>query len=512
MTLENSSAPLAALEAQFARIWAFREASGILGWDMQTMMPTGSAAARGETLAALAGAAHALLVDPRVAEWLDAAEAEGGDDASDDEARWRRANLREMRRSWIHGSSLPSDLVEALERATAAADIAWRGARAQSDFAALLPTLSEVLNLTRQAASAKGAALGLDPYDALVDQYEPGATAVQIDAWFAELSAVLPDFLEEVIARQAQEPSPPEFDVPFPDEAQRAFCSEMMAAAGFDFDRGRLDISAHPFCGGATDDVRITTRYDGSDPLKGLFGVMHETGHALYEQGRPKRWRTQPVGEARGLALHESQSLLIEMQVTRGPEFLSFAAPRMAAAFGRPANDPAFSPDALRRRAHRVARSFIRVDADEVSYPLHVILRTRLERAMIAGDLPLGDLPGAWNAGMRELLGVTPPDDRRGCLQDIHWPSGGWGYFPTYTLGAMAAAQLYEAALAAHPEIPERIAQGDFGPLVGWLREKVHGRASVAATDAILRDATGASLGTGAFLRRIKARYGAPAA
>ncbi len=499
-----------ALEAQFARRWAFDEAAGILGWDMQTTMPTGAAESRGETLAALASASHALIVDPRVADWLDAAEAELSDapPTEDAEALWRRANVREMRREWVHASALPEELVAALTKATTAAEMVWREARAESDFAMLAPRLEEVLRLTREAAAAKAAALGLDPYDALADQYEAGARAAAIEPLFDELAAFLPDFLDAAIARQSAAPEAPELGAAFSDEAQRVFCLEMMRAAGFDFERGRLDVSLHPFCGGATDDVRITTRYDAADPLKGLFGVMHETGHALYEQGLPSRWNKQPIGGARGLVLHESQSLLIEMQVVKSREFMRFAAPRMAAAFGRSSDDPAFSADALVRRAHRVARSFIRVDADEVSYPLHVILRMRLERAMIAGDLELADLPGAWSDGMDSLLGVRPPDDRLGCLQDIHWPGGAFGYFPTYTLGAMAAAQLFEAALGQRPEIAERLSQGDFAPLLGWLREKVHARASLVSTDEILSEATGAPLGTAAFIRRLKARYG----
>lgn len=500
--------PLALLEGQFARRWAFGEAAGILGWDAQTMMPTGAAASRGETLAALAGARHALLTDPLVSDWLDAAEATPPDGA-DAEAAWRRANLKEMRRAWLRATAEPQDLVEALERATSAAEMAWRSARAESDFAALAPHLEEVLNLTRRSAEAVGAALGRAPYDALLDLYEPDARAETVEAQFDALSAFLPTFLESVLARQAEEPDAPEFDAVFPDAAQKALGEEMMRVAGFDFSRGRLDVSLHPFCGGASDDVRITTRYDGATPIKGLWGVLHETGHALYEQGLPARWRTQPVGAARGLVLHESQSLMIEQQIARGPEFLRFAAPRVAAAFGRPEGDAAFSAEALGRRARKVQRSLIRVDADEVTYPLHIILRARLEQALLGGALRIAELPGAWRDGMRELVGLEPPDDAQGCLQDIHWPSGAWGYFPTYTLGAMAAAQLYEAAVAARPEIPERLAAGDFAPAVGWLREMVHAKASAYSTDEIMIAATGAPLGVAAFQRRLTARYGA---
>ncbi|MCI4666177.1 MAG: carboxypeptidase M32 [Neomegalonema sp.] len=506
--LDQAAAAMSALEAQFSRQWAFGEACGILGWDKQTMMPNGAADARGDTMAALVGAQHELMLDPRMSDWFAAAESVSAPADDDEDALWRQANLREMRRAWRDAVALPTALVEALSKATTAAEMAWRTARAESNFAALKPHLEEVLRLTREQAAAKAEQLGVSLYDALLDQFEPGARGERIEAHFSALSAFLPDFLDDVLTRQGQAAPAPDLGGPFDDTAQKALCEAMMKAVGFDFDRGRLDVSLHPFCGGATDDVRITTRYDANDPLKGFFGVLHETGHALYQQGLPARWRMQPVGGPRGLVLHESQSLLLEMQVARSPEFLRFAAPIMATSLGRAPTDPAFAPEAIRQRAHKVERGMIRVDADEVSYPAHVILRTRLERAMVHDDLQIADLPGAWNDGMKELLGVVPANDAEGCLQDIHWPSGGWGYFPTYTLGAMAAAQLFEAALAAAPQLPDQLREGDLSALVAWLRANVHGKASLQTTDQILTAATGAPLGADAFMRRLRARYG----
>ena len=235
------------------------------------------------------------------------------------------------------------------------------------------------------------------------------------------------------------------------------------------------------------------------------MGVLHETGHGLYEAGLPRDWRRQPVGNARGMALHESQSLLMEMQACRSDAFLEFAAPRMRAAFGK--DGPAWTADNLHRLYTRVAPGYIRVDADEVTYPLHIMLRYRLERAMLAGDLKLADLPGAWNEGMRELLGIVPPDDALGCLQDIHWPDGGWGYFPTYTLGALAAAQLFAAARRANPGLLAAIGKGDFAPLLAWLRANVHGKGSLESTDQVLIEATGDRLGTAAFKAHLETRY-----
>jgi carboxypeptidase Taq len=278
-----------------------------------------------------------------------------------------------------------------------------------------------------------------------------------------------------------------------------------MGIIGFDFAHGRFDVSLHPFCGGVQDDVRITTRYREDDFVSALMGTLHETGHAMYERGRPAAWRYQPVGTARGMALHESQSLLVEMQVCRSPEFLGFLAPILREAFVT--EGEAFTAENLQGLYTRVEPGFIRVDADEVCYPSHVILRYRLERAMIAGDLDLAELPGAWNDGMRELLGITPPDDRRGCLQDIHWYGGAWGYFPTYTLGAMTAAQLYDAAKRAVPEIPAAITRGDFKPLMAWLAENIHGQGSRWSSVELVKRASGKPLDPAIFQAHLERRY-----
>lgn len=493
-----------ALETLFARRHHLGEAQGVLGWDRQVMMPTGAAGARAETLAALAALSHEMLTAPETAERLAAAQ----EDPAVAADPWRAANLQEMRRVHAHASALPSSLVERIVRAESLGEMAWREAREKDDFAILAPALSETLALQREAAAAKGAALGLSPYDALLDQFEPGARAQRIDALFAELAAFLPDFTEAALEAQADRP-PPLLEGPFEVEKQRALALKLMEAVGFDAARGRLDVSLHPFCGGADDDVRITTRYQEADFTSALMGVLHETGHALYEQGLPGDWRrAQPVGRSRGMALHESQSLLIEMQICRGEPFLRFAVPQFRAAFGAAEDDPAWSVESFVARCQRVAKGFIRVDADEVTYPAHVIQRYRLERAMIAGELDVADLPGAWNDALEALLGIRPPSDRLGCLQDIHWPSGAFGYFPTYTMGALAAAQLREAAATAMPDLDDRIAGGDFSGLLNWLRETVHSCASLTNSDTILRSATGAPLETRAFRRHLENRYG----
>jgi len=491
--------PYDALTRRFARLSALREAAGMLHWDMASMMPAGGAEARGEQLAALDLVCHDLLSDPAMADLFAAT------DAADGLEPWRDANLRAMRRVWLHETALNPALVEAMTRARHTCEMAWRQARPAGDFAAVLPALEALLALVREVAAAKAEALGLAPYDALLDEYEPGGSAARIDEIFGGLAAFLPGFLARVLERQAAAPAPLAPPGPFPVAAQEALARRLMRAVGFDFDHGRLDTSLHPFCGGVPDDVRITTRYDEADFTTAIMGVLHETGHAMYERGLPRAWRRQPVGEACGMAIHESQSLLIEMQACRSASFMGFMAPLAREAFG--GDGPAWAPDNLLRRALRVEPGLIRVDADEVTYPAHVILRYRLETRMIAGDLAPRDLPGAWNEGMEELLGIRPPDDRLGCLQDIHWYDGAWGYFPTYTLGAMAAAQLFAAAKAAVPEIPAAIGRGDFAPLMGWLREHVHALGSFYTTDDLLEHATGRPLDPKVFEAHLSARY-----
>ena len=488
------------LSKKFKRLHALQEAAGMLGWDMSAMMPAGGAEARTEQLATLSVVCHEILTDPNLDELFDRASAETkGLDA------WTQANLKEMHRRWLHATALESDLVEALSKACKRCEMIWREARPKSDFQAVLPALTEVLNLTRQAAAAKAERLGCSLYDALLDQYEPGGSSARIDAVFADLADFLPGFLEAVLDRQAAQPAPLPLEGPFPRDRQEALGRKLMAAVGFDFEHGRLDVSLHPFCGGVPDDVRITTRYDESDFMTSLMGVLHETGHAMYERGLPKDWRLQPVGEARGMAMHESQSLMVEMQACRSREFVAFLAPLARAAFD--GDGPAWEADNLLRHYNEVKPDFIRVDADEVTYPAHVILRYRLEKALIAGEMELEALPGEWNRGMAELLGITPPEDRLGCLQDIHWYDGAWGYFPTYTLGAMTAAQLFAAAKEARPEIPEALGRGDFAPLMGWLAAHVHAQASSAGFEQILEKATGEPLNPKIFEAHLKARY-----
>jgi carboxypeptidase Taq len=487
------------LEQRFRRIGAIGQAISVLHWDTAAIMPGGGAAARAEQLATLRLIQHEHLVVPEIEALLAEANA-----ASDELGEWQRANLREIRRHWLHAAAVPGALVEAESRACSECEAVWRRSRLENDFTAVLPGLERILLIEREIAAIKAERLGTSPYEALLDQYEPGASVAEIDRLFDEIAGFLPDLIEDAMNRQAAPPSALACG-PFPIETQRRLAMRLMERIGFDFTHGRLDISAHPFCGGTPDDVRITTRYNENDFARALMGVLHETGHALYQRGLPNEWRLQPVGRARGMAMHESQSLLLEMQVCRSRAFLTYAAPIIREAFG--GDGPEWEVDALYRRQIRVRRGFIRVDADEVTYPAHVILRYRLERAMLAGDLHPAELPGAWAAGMREMLGVAPDDDREGCLQDIHWYDGNWGYFPTYTLGALIAAQLFEAARRDVPGLMQAIAEGEFAPLLGWARERVHSKGSLLSTAELVETATGRPLGTASFERHLRDRY-----
>lgn len=489
-----------ALRDRFARIAALEEVGSILHWDTSVTMPSGSVAARGEQMATLAGLSHQLITAPELAGHLEDAEERSEFLTPDD-----RRNLALMRRKHLRATALPADLVEAAARANSACESAWRTARRESDFAAVATLLAEVVRLTREQAQALSAATGLAPYDALMDGFQPGLSDARVAEIFGPLEAALRELLPLVLERQAAQPVPIPLPGPFPVEAQRALCRRLAERAGIDFATARLDESTHPFCGGTPTDTRITTRYREDDAAQAILGVLHECGHALYERNLPRAWARQPLGESAGMAAHESQSLIVEMQACRSDAFLAWLGPQLHAAFG---GDPTpYAALNLARLWRRVAPGLIRVEADEVTYPAHIILRWRLERALIAGELAVADLPGAWNEGITALLGLDVPDDARGCLQDIHWYDGAFGYFPSYTLGAMGAAQLYAAAVAAVPEIPVRLAEGDLAPLTAWLRENVHDHGSRYGFDDLLRAATGRALDPAVFIAHLRARY-----
>ncbi len=485
---------------RFRLVATIGECASMLGWDAAAIMPPGGGQARGDQLAVLALLGHRNLIAPETEADLAAAEASGA---------WESANLGLMRHAYKRAKALPADLVEARAKANSNCEKIWRVARGEADFALVKPHLAEVLHLTRLSATALSEALGISPYDALMDGYQHGIGAGDVAPVFAAYEDFLAIALSEAERLQARHRDPVRPAGPFPIAAQETLCRDLAQRLGLDFNHARLDRSAHPFSGGTPTDVRITTRYAEDDVTSAILAVVHETGHALYERGLPPAYARQPVGEAAGMAMHESQSLIVEMQAVRSDAFLGWLGGRLHATFG---GEPApYGAENLGRLWRRVRRSTIRVDADELTYPAHVILRFRLERAMIAGDLTVADLPGAWNDGLHALLGITPPDDAQGCLQDIHWYDGAFGYFPSYTLGAMAAAQLMQAARATIPTMDEAFGRGDVSPLLVWLRTHVHGIGSRLGFNTIMEQATGRKLDPLAFQNHLRLRYLTPA-
>lgn len=487
------------LAKRFERMAVLGEASAMLGWDASVMMPVGGSAARGDQFAVLASLSHEMLTAPEIGEDLALAHSVALPDA------WQARNLHLMQRAYQRATALPVDLVEAMARANTKCEQIWREARKQSDFAMVQEALTEVVALTREQADALSPVLGLTPYDCLMDGFQPGITASDVTPVFAAYRAFLTEALPQAEAVQARKPKPVALKGPFPADRQEALCRALSLRAGLEADHSRLDRSTHPFCGGIPVDVRITTRYDEQNFAKSLLGVMHETGHALYERGLPKAFIRQPVGSAAGMAAHESQSLIIEMQACRSDAWLSWLSQELAACF--PQEGASLAPDNLALLWRRVERGFIRVDADEMTYPAHVMMRFELEQALFSGAVQVKDLPERWNTAMQDLLGITPPDDAQGVLQDIHWYNGLFGYFPSYTLGAMAAAQLMQAARQQDTSIDTALAQGDLGPLLSWLRRHIHGAGSFYGFNDLMRAATGKVLTPDAFTAHLKRRY-----
>ena len=461
------------------------------------MMPPGGSKARGEALAELSVLEHQLLTDPKVATWIAAAQQEDLNDVE-------QANLREMSRLHHQASLLPESLVEAKSLAGSRCEHAWRSQRPANDWEGFSDNLKEVVKYSREEARLRAEAKGCSPYDALLDIFEPGMTSAQLDNLFADVKSWLPDLLNKVVAKQSQQSLIAPVG-PFPSAVQRELGLETMAQLGFDFTAGRLDISAHPFCGGVPEDVRITTRYDENELLSALFGVIHETGHARYEQNLPRSWSGQPIALARSTAIHESQSLFFEMQLGRSKAFLMRLIPAVTRHFG---DQAAFEESNFIAWNQQVKPGFIRVDADEVSYPAHVILRYEIERALINGDIEVDDIPALWNEKMQAWLGLsTIGNYRNGCMQDIHWTDGGFGYFPSYTLGAMYAAQLFSAANRALPDLNQSIAQGEFGALFEWLRQNIWQHGSRFTTEQLITQATGEPLSSRYFRSHLESRY-----
>ncbi len=474
----------------------------LLHWDQQTYMPPRGSAHRAEQLALLAGLAHAQFTAPEIGDLLSEAESAN---VTHVPRSAPAVNIREVRRAYDRATRIPARLVEELARTSALAQDVWVEARKASDYDRFRPWLEKLVALKRDEAKAIGRDGPL--YDALLDEYEPGETAARLAPIFAELQSALVDLVGKIGA-SAREPDRTVLHRTFPIPAQEAFGKAVAAAFGFDFHAGRLDPTTHPFCSGiGPGDTRLTTRYDPEDFGDAFFSILHETGHGLYDQGLNAEHYGTPMGDAVSLGIHESQSRLWENFVGRSHAFWCHWFPRARHAF--PEALTGVDLDAFVFAINDVRPSFIRVDADEATYNLHILLRFELEQALIAGDLPVADLPAAWTHGMQRLLGVTPPDDARGCLQDIHWSGGGFGYFPTYTLGNLYAAQFYAAARSDLGDLDGMLRRGEFLPLKEWLNRRIHREGQRYRAAELVVAVTGEPLTPRYLLRHLTEKYGA---
>jgi len=468
----------------------------VLEWDEETFLPRAGVAHRSEQLALLAGLLHDRTTDPRVEELL--AALEGSDLVADPESP-AAVNVRELRRGYDRERRIPRRLVEESARVTALAQQAWADAREGSDFSRFRPWLERQLALAREEADAVG--YPETRYDALLEDYEPGVTTRQVAALFATLRGELVPLVQAMANRRA-----PVLRRDYPVDRQRIFAEAVANAVGFDFDRGRMDTAVHPFCTSlGPGDCRITARFSSGDFGSGFYTAMHEVGHALYEQGLEPAHYGTPMGEAASLGLHESQSRLWENFVGRSRGFWQHFFPRARGVFHEALHDVRL--DAFVASLNRVERSLLRVEADEVTYNLHILIRFEIEQALLSGDLPVEDLPGAWAEAYRASLGIVPSSDREGCLQDGHWAEGLMGYFPTYTLGNVYAAQLIAAARRELGDLDAQFARGDFGGLLGWLRERVHRHGQRFTAADLVERVTGAPPDSRALIESLRVRY-----
>lgn len=479
--------------------------AGVLGWDREVYMPAANAAYRAEQSSLLAGMIHQKFTDSAVGDWLALAAASPAVAAAPlgDAA----VNVREWRRSYDRARKLPQKLVEELARVTANAQVEWVEARRENRFSRFLPWLEKILVLTRETAACYG--YNGHPYDALLEEYEPGLTTAELDRLFPPLKRRLAAMVARVTAAKRQ-PDLTILQRPCPVPAQQAFCRKLAAAIGFDFSRGRIDVSAHPFTTGlGPADTRITTRFEESNFENAFFSTLHEAGHGLYDQGLSgdTAGYGTPRASAVSLGIHESQSRLWENLVGRSLSFWTHFFPELRKTFPGVFDD--LSLEAFHFAVNHSAPSLIRTESDEVTYNLHIILRYDLETALVKGDLAAADVPAAWNAAMQRYLGVTPPDDARGCLQDVHWSHGSFGYFPTYTLGNLYAAQFFAAATRDLGDPAAAFARGDFVPLKRWLNQNIHAHGQTWRAGELCRKVTGRDLDSEPFLAYLETKFGA---
>ncbi len=486
------------LIADTKEIALFDAIQNILGWDQETYMPPKGIDLRSREMALLAKVAHERAIHAKRGEWLETLDAGKGSLDPD-----QKASLRELRRDYDLLTKLPSELVELEVRTTSLAQPEWAKARKESDFSLFAPWLEKIIDIKKKVAECWG--YPETPYDAFLDQYEPGATVKSTAAKLEAMREKLVPWVKK-ITNSPKQPRTDFLSRGYPVDKQDALARFAMGAIGYDTKAGRLDVTTHPFCSGMGDDVRITTRYQEDEPFASLYGVIHETGHALYEQGTNRDHHGAPLGQSSSMSIHESQSLFWENMIGRSKHFLRFIQGHIRESYPAQLADVSF--DELYAGINVVRPSFVRVEADDVTYGLHIVVRFEIEKDILAGNLSVSEIPAAWNKKMEQYLGITPPNDAQGCLQDIHWSLGAFGYFPSYALGSMNAAQIFSALRRDIPDVYEQAEQGKFTETLQWLREKIHRQGCRHLPDDLIRDVTGKAPDADDFIAHIAEKFG----
>ena len=484
------------LKVIFAKSYHLLHCSSMLKWDEAVMMPKGGGVARANALAALHGVMHETISNEQVGDLLQQVNPEVITNV------WDRANVEWMKKRYLAVSQVPSELAIAKVKAELEGEQAWRTYRAANDWQGFLPYLDTIFSLNYEVAMCRRSDEAT-LYDVLLEDYSPGFTQQDIDRVFLPLAKILPEKIKQLSGQRLFGDN--EFTLKVSQQDPQSLYKELMKMLGFDFHHGRVDRTFHPFCGGVPEDVRITTHFDDGDLQSSIFGVCHETGHGLYEQYLPKQWVSQPVGSALGMSMHESQSLLIEMDLCKSEAFLIYLSELLqSCGYSNFKNE-----NNLIQICSQVKPGLIRIEADEVCYPMHVILRYEIEKRLFSGDITVKDLPDVWNHYMSDFFGLgTLGNDKDGVMQDVHWPAGCFGYFPSYTLGRLIASQLYSQFLSLHAGFYEKVRQGDVGDLIQWLKVNVHEVASSMGTQDLLKQVTGESLNSNYFVQHIENRYG----
>lgn len=478
--------------------------SSLLNWDQETYMPSGASPIRAEQMETMAGIIHREKTSRKFQTALSKlTDIKTGTILAKDLSPHQAAAVKEWRRDFLHDTALPSKFVEEFAKVTSQAIIAWRSARKENAFQKFAPFLEKIISLNRKKAELLG--YKDHPYDALLDLYEPEMTTKEVTTLFSKLR----ETLTPMIKKMAQQPLDNQFLFGDWDHAKQiAFSHQLLHALGYDLDKGRLDFSTHPFSSAShPTDSRITTRIHPTSLMSNILAVLHETGHALYEMGLPQEHYGSPLGESRSLGIHESQSRWWETRIGLSKPFWQYFFPLLKETFKGQLDHVTL--DAFYRAINKVKPGFIRIEADEVTYPIHVILRFELEKALIEGSLNVREIPEAWNSKMEEYLGILPSSNAEGCLQDIHWSLGAFGYFPTYTLGNLYAAHLFEAFEKEHPEWEKSAASGELGFIKAWLHEHIYQHGRRYSTHELLKKATGHPFSANAYINYLKKKYGA---